>query len=72
MLNLLIHLKIEQEAMRNIIAGHIVESAATPIEELSSEYSKDRQDGKKPGSFQLTSHYSIEDTGDDLFGFVMT
>ena len=70
-LNLLINMKIEQEALRNIIARHIVETTLTGIDDISNQYAKDRQNARNTVLTQLKSHYGIEDTGDDLFSFVM-
>ncbi|MFZ1529956.1 MAG: hypothetical protein WAT19_14465 [Ferruginibacter sp.] len=70
-LNLLINMKIEQEALRNVIARHIVETTSTSIEDISNQYTKDQEDARKTVLTQLKSHYGIEDAGEDLFSFVM-
>ena len=65
-LDLLVNIKIEQEALRNIVVRHIVETDKLDINELNQNYNQDREEAKALILAQIKAHYELDDTIDDL------
>ena len=65
-LDLLINIKIEQEALRNVLVEHIVSTTSVDTDTLNQNYVSDKEAAKNLILAQIKAHYDLDDTIDDL------